>query len=218
MEQMCFEVSYQYHTLLRYAAPAGEALIWVSSIVFTLRLYSFPLLKITMASNSDNQILASRARAIERQGQGQYDGGQCNQWQSKQGFEEKGRSAAGKSSYETLKFNRNQIVDQRCKKYNKKGVKIDMYDDPLCNFICIGTHITKARELTRLQKICMVPALAGENPSLTQINVDIISEHLNLNITPMRPKIIASVLNLTYKLLGVKENSLTNMISRNYPV
>ena len=63
----------------------------------------------------------------------------------------------------------------------------------------------------------MVPALVGENPGLTQINIDIIMEHLNLNITPMQAKIVASVFNLTYKLMGVKEDSLTTMVGRNCP-
>ena len=62
----------------------------------------------------------------------------------------------------------------------------------------------------------MVPALAGENPSLTQINIDIIMEHLNLNITPMQAKIVASVLSLTYTVMGAKEHSLTKIICRNY--
>ena len=63
----------------------------------------------------------------------------------------------------------------------------------------------------------MVPALAGENPGLTQINMDIVMEHLNLNITPLQAKVVASVFDLTYRLMGIKEDSVTKMIGRNYP-
>ena len=62
----------------------------------------------------------------------------------------------------------------------------------------------------------MVPALAGENTGLTQINMDIIMEHLNLNITPLQAKVGASVIELTYKLIRVKDDSLTKFIGRNY--
>ena len=63
----------------------------------------------------------------------------------------------------------------------------------------------------------MVPALAGENLGLTQINMDIIMEHLNLNITPLKAKVVASVFDLTYKLMGVKDDSLMKFVERNYP-
>ena len=98
-----------------------------------------------MANNSDNQVLASRARAMERNGQ--YDGGQWKQWQRKQNYGGRpgGGSAAGGNSYETARFNRSQIVDQRVKKYDKKGKKIDTFDDPLCSFVCIGLSLPEAR-------------------------------------------------------------------------
>ena len=92
-----------------------------------------------------------------------------------------------------------------------------MFDDPLCSFICVALSLPEARELTRLQKVCMVPALAGENPGLTQINMDIIMEHLNMNITPLQAKVVASVVDLTYRLIGVKDDSLTKFIGRNDP-
>ena len=165
-----------------------------------------------MASNSDNQVLASRAKAMERQGQ--YDGGQWNQQESKQSFGGRpgAENAAGGNFNETARFNRGQILDQRIKKFDKKGKKIDMFDDPLCSFICVALSLPEARELTRLQKVCMVPALAGENPGLTQINMDILMEHLNLNITPLQAKVVASVFGLTYKLMGVKDDSLIEKV------
>ena len=63
----------------------------------------------------------------------------------------------------------------------------------------------------------MVPALASQNPGLTQINMNIIMEHRNLNITPLQAKVVANVLDLTYKLMGVKDDSLMKFIGRNYP-
>ena len=65
--------------------------------------------------------------------------------------------------------------------------------------------------------MCFIPALAGENPGLTQLNIDIISEHFNLNITPVQAKMVASVLDMTYKLMGVKDDSLMKFVGRNYP-
>ena len=59
-----------------------------------------------------------------------------------------------------------------------------------------------------LQNMCFIPALHWENPGLTQMNIDTVSEHLNVNITPVQAKMVASVLDMTYKLMGVKKDSL----------
>ena len=66
--------------------------------------------------------------------------------------------------------------------------------------------------------MCFVSALAGENLGLTQLNMDIISEHFNLNITLVQVNVIANVLNMTYKPMGVKEDNLMKFVGRNYPV
>ena len=119
-----------------------------------------------MASNSDNQILASRARAQERQGQ--YEGGHWNQWQSRSRQNYGGRpgvgSVAGGSFNEPGRFNRGQILDQRIKKFDKKGRKVDMFEDEFCSFICVAFSFPEAKAVTILQTVCILLVLAGENP------------------------------------------------------
>ena len=64
--------------------------------------------------------------------------------------------------------------------------------------------------------MCFSGALAKEHTGLTQMNIDIISEHFNLNITLVQAKMVASVLDMTYKLIGVKEDRLMNFVDRNF--
>ena len=60
--------------------------------------------------------------------------------------------------------------------------------------------------------MCFIPTLAGEQTGLTQLNIDIISEHLNLNIAPIRATMVASVVDMTYKLMGVTEDNLMKFL------
>ena len=89
-----------------------------------------------MTTFSDNQVIAARARAQERQGQ--LEGGHWNSWQS-QPKTMNGRPGGGGFSCgfnESVRFNRGQILDERSKKFNKKGRTIDMFEDDYCCFVC----------------------------------------------------------------------------------
>ena len=49
------------------------------------------------------------------------------------------------------------------------------------------------------------------------MHIDIISEHFNLNLTPVQAKMVASVLDTTYKLMVVKKHISVDLEGRNYP-
>ena len=49
------------------------------------------------------------------------------------------------------------------------------------------------------------------------MNIDINSENFNLNIKLVRAKMVASVLDMTFKPMGVKKHSSIEFVGRNYP-
>ena len=53
--------------------------------------------------------------------------------------------------------------------------------------------------------MCFVLALARENKCVTPMNIEVTSEHFHLNITTAQGKMVASVLEMTYKLMLVKK-------------
>ena len=144
-------------------------------------------LKITeMTTLSDNQVIAARARAQERQCK--FEGGHRNSWQRRP-TAMNGRPGGGGFSCgfnESGRFNRIQILDERCNQFDRRGSTIDTFEDDYCCFTCAAVSFPEPSELTRLQKMRLIQALPGENLCLTQSNIDIISEHLNLNITLFR--------------------------------
>ena len=96
-----------------------------------------------MASLSDNQVIVARARAQERQGQ--FEGGQWNNWQSQPkttyGSKPGGNAFAGGGFNEFVRFKRSQILDEKNQKYNKRRRKIDLFEDELCCFVCTAVSI-----------------------------------------------------------------------------
>ena len=53
-----------------------------------------------------------------------------------------------------------------------------MFEDDFSTFVRRAVSIPEAKDLTRLQKMCFIAALAEEDPGLKQLNIDIISEHI----------------------------------------
>ena len=84
-----------------------------------------------MMSLSDNQIIAAHARARGRQSQ--LEGGQWNNRQSQPMMNFGGKPGAGTFAgggfNVSVRFNRSQILDERSKKYDRRGRKIDLFED-----------------------------------------------------------------------------------------
>ena len=157
---------------------------------------------------SDNQVIQRRLQQQQRSDK--FEGGSWNNssWKPQ-----------NQSNFfsERVSFTKNQILDTRGRKYDKRGRLIELFDDNKCSFLCLGVDIPEARELVRLQRLWFVPALAGENVGLTQTVADIISPQLNLNISPSQAQVVASVLQFTYQSLGVQQDSVNQYVSRNFP-
>ncbi len=115
-------------------------------------------------------------------------------------------------------FGKGAIIDDRARRYDRRGRLVDVSTDRFCSFLCIGTSVPEARELARLHRLHAMLVLGGENHALTHQVSEIIGGGISLNVSIQQAKIIRSVLDYTYQALGLPKDNLELYCHRNYPV
>ena len=122
-------------------------------------------------ADTDNQFLQTKSRQENQFSQSsKFDGGSWN-------------GSWNRPAYEKVVFGKGAVVDDRARRYDRRGRLVDLSTDRFCSFLCIGTSVPEARELARIHRLHAMLVLGGENHALTHQVSEIIGGGISLNVS-----------------------------------
>lgn len=112
---------------------------------------------------------------------------------------------------------RYQVLDQRSRRFSKKGKAVDCFKDREAQFVTAAVQLPQASELIRDARFQLLIVRGGESRSQNQAVADVLSQSMTTNMTIPQAHIVAGVLRETYKQLGINYESTYDYLRRESP-
>lgn len=166
-----------------------------------------------MPSKSVNPFIAE----AERRKTADTAGGKGSSWaRDSWGGGGKG-NFTGDAPINWVRLYKNDIIDMRCYKFDKKGKVIPLVADEYAHTVSFSAHVPATdREL--ISDGLAVPVLVSGNSkkNVNRVIAEILTPMLTLDLTVNQAKTVAAVLNFTYSALGVRHKSIQTHANESY--
>lgn len=120
------------------------------------------------------------------------------------------------SSNPHIRFYKGGICDARSRKFDRRGRKINLIEDPLSTMVCFATLVPEVSEMVRLHRLHPLLIRTGDDVVLNQIIADMYAERLTTNCTIDQAKTICEVLDFTMNALNIQRDSPQEYARRNF--
>ena len=160
---------------------------------------------------SMNQMIENRNRAAARSTQSGYNAGGRN-GQGGQSWGDNGRPWQ-----DSVRFNPNQIIDGRVRKFDSRGKLIPLGEDKMCAFICMSSSVPGINQAVKDKRVCPILIRRGDNDQECVEVCRALQEALSCDMHIKDALLVAKGIRCMFEVLGVKVEGVEEYSRRQNP-
>lgn len=116
-----------------------------------------------------------------------------------------------------VRLYKNDIIDMRCYKYDKKGNVIPVDKDQYAHFVTAAFHVPATDRELIVDGLATPVLISGNSKrALNRVIAEVLTPKLTLDLSVNQAKVVAAVLDFTYTALGVKQKSIQSHANEVY--